>query len=312
MLALSGCAVSSDNAPINTRYLLAGHETIGTLDFSLLPEASGLAISPTTASTLWLINDAGNAAELIWLDTLTMASRAIPVEGMRNRDWEDLASFTKDGIAWLAIADVGDNNAVRDDVAIIFVPEPGVDDAQAAGAIRVALTYPEGARDVEALAVDPTTDAVYALSKRTQPAVLYRIGLTEALDAATREVPMQWQRLGEVGSIPQPTALELKLFPKFGKYRGQPVAMDVSPDGRRIAVLTYGEAYVAIVEEDRDWLAALNRELHPVAMPVLPQPETIAITDDGIIWITTEQRDAPLLRFTPASDASVNSGQGTK
>ncbi|MEO0576995.1 MAG: hypothetical protein AAF004_16175 [Pseudomonadota bacterium] len=301
MPIMSGCAASpGDPDHINTRYPLANHERVGTLDFSVLPEASGLAISPTTPTTLWLVNDAGNDAELIAIDTPTMTSRVLEVAGIRNRDWEDLASFVRDDRSWLAIADVGDNNAVRDSVAIIFVPEPAVGATTAENAMRVVLTYPDGARDVEAIAVDAKTDAIYALSKRTKPAVLYRISLTAAMRAATADEPMQWQRLGEINSIPQPTALEIKLFPKFGKYRAQPVAMDVSPDGRRIALLTYGEAYVAVVGENGDWLEALNGTLHPVAMPVLPQPETIAVDNQGVIWITTEQRDAPLLRFTPS------------
>ena len=142
---------------------------------------------------------------------------------------------------------------------------------------------------------------MYVLSKRDNPPVLYRLKLATVFAAAQSGDQLQFERMGSVTSVPQPTPLELRLFPRYGKYRAQITAMDISPDGKRAAVLTYGEAYVAEVSEDGDWLRALNEALYPAGMPSLPQPETITIDNDGVIWITTEQRDAPLLRLTPAA-----------
>ncbi|MEN7343678.1 MAG: hypothetical protein AAAFM81_12075, partial [Pseudomonadota bacterium] len=105
-------------------------------------------------------------------------------------------------------------------------------------------------------------------------------------------------RHGEVNTIPAPTSLELKLFPKYGEFRNQPTAMDVSADGRFIVLMTYGESYLIRLGDDLSWLEAMNGELIPINMPILAQPETIAFSADNGIILSTERERAPLLRYS--------------
>ncbi len=296
---LAGCRAAEVAAPPAVAEGPPGGRAtiVGALDFSVLPEASGLAVSRLDATQLWFVNDTGNRAELVGVRVPDMATRRVPVTGARNRDWEDLAAFTLDGQAWLAIADVGDNGAVRDRVTIYFVPEPAANAPATAQALALSFDYSDGPRDVEAVAVDAERDAIYLLSKRTKPPVLYTLPLRASLAAARANDGATASPLGAVTSIPTPTALELKLFPKYGAYRDQPTAMDLSADGRSIALLTYGEAYLIALSPGQSWLEAMNGPLQPLGMPVLAQPETIAWDPDGGLYASSEQRGAPLIHW---------------
>lgn len=314
----AGCADEPAATPAPVAAPTTGYRVLGELDFGLLPEASGMSVSRVDNNRLWFVNDTGNAANLIALDKTTMAATRVAVTGARNRDWEDLAGFTLADEPWLLIADVGDNNAVRSSVRLIFVREPIASDASATDdALIVNLRYPNGPRDVESVAVDVAGDSIYLLSKRNKPPVLYRVPLQSAMTAARsgQAAAIVAERLGEVTSIPAPTALELSLFPEVGRYRSQPTAMELSPDGRQLAVLTYGEAYLVTIAPGRDWLAALNGALDPLGLPVLAQAETIAIGADGVLYVSTERRNAPLLgrsladRAAPCCDMETSDEQ---
>lgn len=283
---------------------LASGRSLGTLDYGLLPEASGMAISRRTENRLWLINDAGNSADLVAADLNPQgqdyAFRSISVTGARNGDWEDLDGFEKDGRAYLIIGDIGDNLARRDHVALHFVAEPESDATATATAETLKLEYPDGARDAESLAVDVAGDRIYILSKRDTPPVLYAYPLSKALQQVGNTETVTLRRLGEITSIPAPTKLELRLFPRYGRYRNQPTGMSLSPDGSTIVLLTYGDAYRVLLDKDRDWLNSLNGALESVGMPFLAQPESIAIDAEQTIFLSSERENAPLLAF-PAS-----------
>ncbi|MEO1595234.1 MAG: hypothetical protein AAFS02_08320 [Pseudomonadota bacterium] len=294
---VAGCHAGPVAAPVTGPAQLALPAIVGPLDYSVLPEVSGMAASPTDASTLWIVNDSGNRAEIIALSVPEMGTRRVRVVGALNRDWEDLASFTLDDNAWIMIADVGDNNAARDRVSLYFVREPDATARATARASTVEFSYSDGPRDVEAVAVDAARDTIYLLSKRTKPPVLYSLPLRAAMAAARNGDRLTANRLGAVTTIPAPTALELKLSPRFGKFRDQPTAMDLSPDGHVIALLTYGEAYRAVIDPGETWLDALNGPLEPLGLPVLKQPETIAWAADGSLYASSEQRGAPLIHW---------------
>lgn len=74
-----------------------------------IKEASGLAISPTDAAFMWVINDSGAAPELHLAGTDGTDRGKVTLKGVKNIDWEDLASFTLDGKPYLLVADTGDN-----------------------------------------------------------------------------------------------------------------------------------------------------------------------------------------------------------
>jgi hypothetical protein len=156
--------------------------TAGTLP-SPLREVSGLAASRLQPGVFWTHEDSGAQPVLTALDANGHLSGRWRLQGATNVDWEDMASFTLDGRSWLLVADVGDNRAGRGDCVLYIVEEPPSpplfppSDPATQRILPVAwkipVIYPDGPRDVEAVAVDAREERIYLLAKRTTPHGLY-------------------------------------------------------------------------------------------------------------------------------------------
>jgi hypothetical protein len=269
------------------------------LDGRALPEASGLAVSRRSPQRLWLINDSGNDAELHALDLDTGTLKTLAVLGAANTDWEDLASFTHENQPWLAVADIGDNRARREEIQVHLLPEPG--DLSVTGVkvhTTLHLTYPDGPRDAESMAIDSRTGILYVLSKRDPQPRLYSVDVSRSLagtgSGGGSALVLEYR--GTVTSIPPPSEEEIETF-RFGRYRAQPTAMAFSGKHDLIAVLTYRRAYIARPGAEGDWLTALNTALCPVESVDLAQGETIAIDAGGALLVSSEGARAPLYRI---------------
>ena len=279
-----------------------GAEILVSLDYAYLPEASGLAPSQREEDRIWAINDSGNGAELIAVGLSSGSHHVMTLPGVRNRDWEDLAAFSLAGQPWLAIGDIGDNGGRRSQLRVHLLPEPEEPLPESVPVhSTLTLRYPDGARDAEALAVDSITRTLYILSKRDALPRLYRAPIPALEPNSEHELVLEF--LGEVTSIPPPTAEERRALP-FGRFRAQPTGMDASIDQPTLVLLTYGRAYRASLDENRDWLRALNTQLCPKERVELKQAESITIDTRGRILLSSEGRDAPLVRINPACQAS--------
>lgn len=80
-----------------------------------LQEISGL--EKLDDSTLIAINDGGNSAEIYLLNLSGKIIHTVKVDGVKNKDWEDLASDGKR----LFIADIGNNQNKRKSLSILIV-----------------------------------------------------------------------------------------------------------------------------------------------------------------------------------------------
>lgn len=259
-----------------------------TLDQNVLDEASGLARSWRHPGHYWALNDSGGAAALFRFDPHGRVRQRLDLPGIQNIDWESLHSFERDGVAWLLIADVGDNRARRREVQLHLLPERA--EGEVAQVKTLRLRYEDGPRDVEAVAWDPWTNEALLLSKRDQPARLYSVPLDVSAKLAEA-------RLRAELSLPPPTAQDLREDPRYGRYRSQPTGMDISRDGRRLLVQTYKHAYLFERARGEDWPDVLARSPRVIEMPVLPQTEGASFShDESEVLTIGEQLPTRLLR----------------
>jgi len=293
-------------APVPTLGAWHGPETVGEITTAAINEASGLAISQHAAEILWTHNDSGNAPVLYAIDPRGNFLGSVRIEAAVNRDWEDISSYEVDGRAYLIAADIGDNNAVYPECVLYIVAEP--DPAALSPARELVATpdriiryvYPDGPRDCESLAVDIHEGAIYLISKRTQPPILYRLPL---FPEDTSDLPLIAEKLGPVNGIPTPSGLLSRMSVPWGKWRAQPCSLDISADGKTAALLTYGEVYLYKRQDAETWAAAFARGGQALAAHNLPQAEAICFSSDGQnLYVTTEGSPAPLIRYT-ARDA---------
>jgi hypothetical protein len=221
----------------------------------------------------WAINDSGHTAELHALDRRGRLVASVPVAGSSNGDWEDLARVGPE----LYIADIGDNNHERDDLVVYRVREPVIAARTTRKAVAFPFRYPDGRHDGEGIVVNPANGTIYVLTKGDETRV-YRF--PRPLEPG-RPVVLQRIRAAEVVA---------RLIQVTGAA--------ASPDGTRIAIRTYSEAYELRRRKGRSFESAFTGAVEYVPLPIERQGESITYTLGGAALVTTsEQPPAPIWRL---------------
>ncbi len=242
-------------------------------------EASGLAASRSNPGTVWTHNDSGGAASLYALDSTGSIRATLSLTGATNRDWEDMARGPGPAGApdWLYAGDIGDNGASRTSIRVYRVAEPDLSGVTPGGSVASAavgsvnLTYPDGARDAEALVVDPQSADLYVITKREARSRVYR---ARAPSFGGETVTLEY--LGELDNT-------------------FVTAADACPDGRTVLVRSYLglEAY-----EGSSVASALRSSPSPRLVEAEPQGETVAAAPDCEGYYTlSEGVRQPLIRY---------------
>jgi hypothetical protein len=262
-------------------------------------EASGITASCNRPDVFWTLNDSGNTADIYAVGINGEDLGTFRVKGAGNRDWEDMASFWRNGTAFLLIADTGDNRDSHKNCRIYIAAEPMVTGRPRNGTVSVhqtiRFTYEDGPRDCEAVGVDITGNRILLITKNRFPARLYEIPLPK-----TTTTTVVARRIGELTGIPQPTTAELKADSKYGRYRALPTALDFTSTSDAAVVLTYGEAYLYVKSGSENWETAFSKTPKPLAAPRLLQAESACFGKNDIaVFITSERFPAPLWRIGP-------------
>ncbi len=263
-----------------------------------LDEISGLQASQRRDGVFWVHNDDGpprvfalgpDGADLGHFD----------IREAVNVDWEDITLIPGETRDLLVLADVGDNRAERSRVWLYLVEEPLPNqDGRYSGQYNayhwISLRYPDGPRDTESISWDPVGQRLLVLSKRDKPPRLY------AIDAATllSEDEAALTFLGAVDQFRPPEPADRRLFDERTPWISQPTGFDISPDGKRAAVLTYRSLYLFERPADADWLEGLNTEPVEILGPPHAYDEAVGFGADGKrIWVSTEGEQPPVWEF---------------
>ena len=278
-------------------------ERIGSLDTSLLPEASGIAASRSYPGRLYLNNDSGDGPYFYFTDMTGGPTARVAVSGMVPRDVEDVALGACPGAAQtcLWLGDIGDNARKRDTVTFVALTERADYPAEVAPLRTIAARYPDGPHDAESFAIHPDGDLFlitkdYDVRARTNgPGLIYRLRAARMATARPGDV-LTFEPVGRV-DLP---ALIADVF-----INQVATAMDISPDGTRVAVLTYRTLMDWNVDLAHGVSAA--RKLAPgrdytlTPLGPLPQAEAVAwlANEDGVVYTTEAAgpaKEAPLYR----------------
>ena len=263
-----------------------------------------MAASRLRDDLLWVVNDGHNGPYLFAVGPTGNHLGRIKLKNAPNVDWEDLASFRWKDTAYLLVADFGDNRAVRRSCILYVLAEPNIIDLKPADVRfvewkwRLKFYYADGPRDSEAVAVDPHRQKILIIAKRKWPPQLYELPL---LPQPGKGVHVA-QRLTTIDHIPEPTDEDIRNDPRFGRFYSQPTAMDLSPNRRWAVVLTYKNAYLYPIVTQADWKTVFRQVPQTIMLPRLKQAEALSFgTDDAALFVTSEQRPAPLwqLRRNP-------------
>lgn len=281
---------------------------IGFIEHVELDEASGLAVSNLNPEIIWSHNDSGNAPVLYAMSLNGKSSACFTLEDSGCLDWEDIASYTQNGIPYLLVADTGDNFEMRDLYYLNIIREPSVKATSPSDCDKtiqpdrvIKFRYPDGSHDCEAVAVDTFSDSAILITKRDMPPSAYRVPLSipQSLnqnDAVTAE------RIGDVNMVPDTNDKPSGKKPNEKYLR--PTSMDISRDGLKLVLLTYSDALLYERKTTKEpWKHALSRPPRLIKLlnhmdKRLPQREAVCFESGAdTILLTTEMRPAAIFRF---------------
>lgn len=259
---------------------------------SAVKESSGIVASRSTPGMYWTHNDSGDGPFIYAFDTGGQRRGVWRVAGAQARDWEDIAAGPgpQSGTTYLYIGDIGNNSGNRSEIVVYRLPEPQVTSADAAStkaqprltepveAIR--LRYPHEKHDAKTLLVHPEMGTLYIVTKETfQNPEVYG-----AAPPFNLETPTILALLGEL-DVPS----------LFG---GLITGGDISPDGHRIALCDYTQAYELVLPEgSADFNNIWKQPLTPINIGNRKQGEAIAYRIDGeALLATSEGSPMPLIQ----------------
>jgi len=247
-------------------------------------ESSGIVRSRRHPGVYWTHNDSGDTARLfpIHMDGSCAAglTNGIAIRGAENQDWEDLATGP-DGAFY--IGDVGNNENARTNLTVYRCAEPAaLRDEPLQADDWMCIAYPDQDAfppkhlnfDCEAMWWN---EGLYFLTKHRSDtrAKLYRLA--------------DW--------TPGKTAVlekrdEVDVF-------GMVTAADLSPDGARLAVLTYDAVWLFPFRPEDDPPLGRSRKWLPIQAE---QCEALCFIDNDTLLITSEQGNLfqlPVSELTP-------------
>lgn len=235
-----------------------------------LVEISGLAMSVANPGLFWTHNDSGNPAIVYLVDENLKVRLSCRLEGVRNRDWEDIAvgpgpDKTK---RYVYVADIGDNDARHEVKRIYRFEEPRLTDQ--GGEIRITsfdtitFSLEDGMKDTETIMIHPRTHDIYLVSKREKPVYVYQLKYPFGDDTLTAR---------KVVSLPLT----------------QIVAGNFSPDGREVVMKNYDNIYYWNLA-GKPLEEALKEAPGVLNYTDEPQGEAIAFNLDGSGFYTLSEK----------------------
>jgi hypothetical protein len=258
---------------------------VGQIDDPRLTELSGLAASRRNRNVLWVHNDSGAGATVYAVRTDGALLATLHLAGAEATDWEDIAvgPGPVEGTSYLYVGDVGDNDEVRPEVTVWRVVEPAVDatavpvEDTLTDVERIDLVYPDVPHNAEALLVDSRTADVLTVTKTVRD-------ITQVFVAPgpVHEGRTTLRRVGPAPDVPS----------EIGTMH-QVTGGDVSPDGRRVVLRTYGGAFVWERSAGQSIGDALGDPPCPGPVGFETQGEAIGWTADGSGYLTASEGSRP-------------------
>lgn len=258
---------------------------VGQLDGRVLPEASGFAFSQLEPQHLYAVNDSSGPSFVV-MNRDGSSPRTLRLSGVPDRriDIEDLAvgpcGEAGAPASCLFIPNSGGNNYRRERFEVYLVREAEIRGEEVAPYAQLTLRYPDGPHDAEGFAVHPEGD-LYVLSKEGP--------LSGAASRLYRLPAARWQNdpqgehvLEHVADI----ALSELVPSRLDLFSQLATALDIAPDGERMLVLTYGDAFELELDPNSlpvgqtTRLGAEGRHSRAV-LERLPQQESLAYLPDG-------------------------------
>lgn len=250
-----------------------------------LDEISGIVASKVNKDIYYVHNDSGGKSEVYALNSKSKVVSVIALQGVQNRDWEDIAigPGPDENSSYIYIGEIGDNRAQYQQIYLYRFKEPILNKSNRKQTALLKITeidtiriiYEDGPKDAETLFLDPVSGDAYIVSKRELQVGVYHA--KAVLD--TREINLATRVL----------TLDFPLA----------VGGDITQNRDKIIIKTYEKVFYWPVAADQSIVEALAVE--PTELPYTPEPqgEAICWSADGIHYLTISEKhkEKPLFLY---------------
>lgn len=256
---------------------------LGSIQNKEIGEMSGIARSSVNPNTYWVHNDSGDSARLfaVYISGNTVGSEGgYLIDGAVNVDWEDIAV---DGNT-IYVADTGNNLNFRKELTVYAVKEFKVGSSAASHkSTAYRMAWPDQKEfppsgdwnfDCEALAV--------------RKGVMYFVTKWRGKDRRGPAMGASLYRLkgASTTKLNKPEKLDTKL-----DMGGWVTACDLSPDGRRLAVLVQAPQQSVWIFDMTKGDKVLSRPLKQIRFKGAKQCEAVCWDGKDKLIVTNEQGD---------------------
>lgn len=261
---------------------------VGTVQTTLIAEASGIVASRKYPGVLWVHNDSGGSARVYAINPEGKLLGTYRIKEAHCRDWEDIAigPGPDPQREYLYVGDIGDNRARRPSITVYRVPEPKIDpnhvltEMEIGPADSIDLVYPDGSKDAETLMVDPLNGDIYIITKRE---LFCRVYLAPYPQSTKKRTVMNL-----VASLPW----------------GLAVGGDISPDGKLVIIRGLFNASMWVRPKGKELWRAFRTKHFRLELMQEPQGEGICFDADGRGYFTIGEMQHPPIYYFAGSIVS--------
>ncbi len=266
-----------------------------------LTELSGMASSLRHQEVFWMINDSGHGPRAYAVDREGSSLGVWPLDARAN-DWEDLTSIQINGEPYLMVADIGDNGRKRSEYRVYVVPEPHIQDINSESdtvhdvvspITTIRFMYPDGPHNAEAMATDGEWLYIMTKTSDLRPEhstnAVYRLPVNLVPDdnivqaEYMGQLPVKTQPAGNTSGM---CGISVKL--------AKPTALEIDNNNGVAYILTYSNVIRVVKQQHQTWSDVLLAGGEPIHYHQLAQAEALTIDNDGKVWFTSENANAPL------------------
>lgn len=265
-------------------------QIVGEIKTDEIKESSGIAASRCNKGIFWTHNDSGDYPFIYALNAEGEKLGTWWISGAKHEDWEDMATLQDaKGECFLYIGDIGNNKRLRGVFTIYKIKEPkiveddkktnqkkpriiGVED-------KINFEYPDIRHDAETLMIHPKTGEIYILTKRlSDSSGVYKLSANYAFDKTNK--------LEKVADFTVPAV-----------PNGLLTGGDISPDGKRIVICDYFNAYeIALPDNTKNFDEIWKAKPLIVELGKRKQGEAVCYSVDGnSIFATSEKENSPII-----------------
>ncbi|SMO36061.1 hypothetical protein [Gracilimonas mengyeensis] len=234
-------------------------------------EVSGIVKSSREEEVYWVHGDSGTDPKIFPIKKTGKIASQNHKEGVElydvdNNDWEEIAM---DDESNLIVADIGNNCLCRDDLSLIYFPEPGIERKAVGNYQQVYIQYPQAMETSppDAEAVFYSNDYLYIITKVdvSSQSQLYKLPWPASSNARNSAY----------------TVTHVDGF----HFDDTVTAADFSRNGDTLAVLTSSSLWMFTDFEGENFFEGNSKKIRFKA----DQVESVAFTGQGSVLIAEEE-----------------------